>query len=320
MQRIKIKRSDTDRWIGIAAASTVIDSGTLEAGLPRFAEWGYAVRVDDTITEKFRYFAGTDQTRADALIRLIRDPSVGTIWCARGGYGATRLLKLLDAAKAPALLRKNPKLLFGFSDVTALHFYFHQHGLASVHAPMPGTAAWGVLKPSTEKILRATLAGKLETGAASHTAAWKPKILHTTGKEAEGIILGGNLSLVATLAGTPWQPNLNGALLFLEDCGEAPYRVDRMLTQLDNAGMLKKIRGVLLGDFEDGVVYRDDAERKHWRAIFLERFAHLGIPVLSNLPVGHGKRNEPLPLGVKARITKAGRLELLEQPVRAAKS
>ena len=317
MQRTRLNRTHTNRWIGVAAASTVIDPKTLEEGLQRFAEWGYAVRVDDTITAQHRYFAGDDETRANALLRLIQDPSVGAIWCARGGYGATRLLKLLDAARAPTLLPKNPKLLFGFSDVTALHFYFYQHGLPSVHAPMPATKTWAALPPKTERVLRRLLKGELELGPKSHTAEWKPKILHATNREAEGVILGGNLSLIATLAGTPWQPKLDGSLLFLEDCGEAPYRVDRMLTQLDNAGMLKKIRGVLLGDFEDGVVYRDETERKYWKGIFLERFAGLGVPVLSNLPVGHGKRNEPLPLGVKGRITKAGRLELLEQPVKA---
>lgn len=316
MQRTKLKKLHTDRWIGVAAASTVIEEKMLEDGLLRFAEWGYPVRVDDSIYERHRYFAGTDATRANALLRLIQDPSVGTIWCARGGFGASRLLKLLDQAKAPALLRRHPKLLLGFSDVTALHFYFYQAaGLASVHAPMPATGRWLELPPRTEKVLRRLLKGQLELGKDSHTAAWRPKTLHHTGKESEGVLMGGNLSLVATLAGTPWQPKLDNTILFLEDCGEAPYRVDRMLTQLDNAGMLRKLRGVLLGDFEDGVMYREPAERKYWKQIFLERFADLGVPVLTHLPVGHGKHNEPLPLGVKARITKQGKLELLEQPV-----
>lgn len=317
MQRTRLNRSHTDRWIGVTAASTVIDPKTLEEGLPRFAEWGYAVRIDDTIFEQERYFAGSDETRAQALLRLIQDPSVGTIWCARGGYGAARLLKLLDQARAPALLKKHPKLLFGFSDVTALHLYFNQHGLPSVHAPMPATKAWATLPPKTERVLRQILKGSLELGAKSYTAAWRPKILHATKREAEGNLVGGSLTLLTSLLGTPWQPKLDGSLLFLEDCGEAPYRVDRMLNQLEGAGLLKNIRGVLLGDFEEGVVYRDPAERRYWKEIFLERFAGRGIPVLAGLPFGHGKKNEPVPVGVKARITKAGRLELLEQPVKA---
>jgi len=317
MRRTTIDRHVTERWIGVAAPGTVIDPSTLDEGLTRFAEWGYAVRVDDTITAKDRYFAGSDETRANALLRLIQDPSVGAIWCARGGYGATRILKLLDAGRAPAHLAKNPKLLLGFSDVTALHLYFYLHGLPSVHGPMPGTKAWASLDLRTEKILRRILKGTMELGAASHTAQWKPKFLCAPKKEAEGILVGGSLTLLTSLVGTPWQPNLDGAILFLEDCGEAPYRVDRMLTQLDNAGMLKKIRGVLLGDFEDGVVYRDAAERKNWKPIFQERFAALNVPVLAGLPFGHAKRNEPVPVGVKARITKAGKIELLEQPVRA---
>ena len=119
------------------------------------------------------------------------------------------------------------------------------------------------------------------------------------------------------LIGTPWQPDLRGAILFLEDCAERPYQVDRMLTHLANAGMLKGLRGVLLGDFETDVVYKEKGERKYWKELFLERFAPLKVPVLEKLPVGHGRENEPLPLGVKAAISKTGRLLLLEQPIEA---
>lgn len=315
MQRNIIRETNAERSIGVVAASTLIQAEALGKGLPRFAKWGFPVRVDDTIYEKFRYFAGTDQARADALVRLLKDKSVGTVWCARGGYGATRILKLLDEAGAPALMRRDPKLLIGFSDVTALHFYFWQKaGVPSLHAPMPATARWEELPSGTEKVLRRALTGKLELGAKSHTAAWRGKAL-VGGKASEGILLGGNLSLLDTLIGTPWQPNLNGAILFLEDCGELPYRVDRMLTHLDNAGMLKGLRGVLLGDFEEGVVYREPTEKKYLKAIFQERFGDLGVPVIMNLPVGHGEKNEPLPLGVRARISVKGKLELLEQPV-----
>jgi muramoyltetrapeptide carboxypeptidase len=318
MRREKQKPSKTDRWIGITAPSTLLNPKLLEKSLERFAQWGYPVRMDDSIFEKFRYFAGTDENRAQSLLRLLRDPSVGTIWCARGGYGATRILKKLDAAGAPKLMARDPKLLFGFSDVTALHLYFYHHlKLPSVHSPMPAGTKWPKMPARTDRILQSILKGRLPLGTKSHTADWKGKPLYLPGKKTTGVILGGNLSMLVSLLGTPWQPDLKGAFLFLEDCGEAPYRVDRMLTQLENAGMLKGLRGVLLGDFEADVIYREPAEKKYWKEVLLERFADRKIPVLSGLPVGHGKYNEPLPLGVRAEITARGRLFLLEQPVKS---
>lgn len=317
MQRTISIKNSTFRGIGVAAASTLISPELLDRALPRFAAWGYPVRVDDSVRERFRYFAGTDESRAQGLMRLLRDPHVGTIWCARGGYGATRILSRLDELGAPKALKSDPKLLLGYSDATALHLYFHHTaGLPTVHAPMPATLSWQRMRPSTAKVLQALLAGQLGLGKKSHTAEWKLRALSGRGRKAEGVILGGNLSLLATLVGTPWQPDLKGALLFLEDCGEVPYRVDRMLTQLENAGMFRGLAGVLLGDFEADVKYREPAERGYWKSVLLERFSGLGIPVLGGLPVGHGKRNEPLPLGVRGQITSGGKLLLLEQPVR----
>lgn len=314
MRRTKISAKGVQRWIGVTASSTQINAELLEKALLRFARWDYPVRVDDTIYEQFRYLAGSDSVRASALVRLLRDPSVGTVWCARGGYGATRILSLLDRMGAPALMKRDPRLLLGYSDVTALHLYFYHHlRLPSVHCQMPATMAWQKMTSSAERVLKGILAGRMPVGRASHTAGWKLRSL--AGGSAEGVIVGGNLSLIASMVGSPWQANLNGALLFIEDCAEAPYRVDRMLTQLANAGIFKGLRGVLLGDFEADVVYREPAEKRYFREIFLERFGALGIPVLSGLPCGHGRRNEPLPLGVRAEITSRGRLLLLEQPV-----
>ncbi|MCO5144208.1 MAG: LD-carboxypeptidase, partial [Oligoflexia bacterium] len=131
----------------------------------------------------------------------------------------------------------------------------------------------------------------------------------------EGIILGGNLSIILSLLGTPYLPDFTDAILFLEDCGEPPYRVDRMLTQLASAGILQKLQGVLLGDFEADVVYTDPkAEKSYWKPTLRERFLDLNIPILEKLPVGHGKYNEPLPLGVRASIQKNGNLKILESP------
>lgn len=306
------------KTIGIAAASWQITPELVKNSLPRFARWGYPVRTDDTIYGKMRYFAGTDEERANGLMRLIEDPTVGTIWCARGGYGAARTLGLLDRMGAPARLRKNPKLLVGYSDSTALHFYFQKAGCATLHAPMPATASWSKIPARVDRILQSILAGRLELGKKSYSAGWKTKVLAGKGRPAEGVIRGGNLTVLASLTGTRWQPDLSGAFLFMEDCGENPYRVDRMLHQMEGAGMFAGLRAVLLGDFEKDVVYKYPKEKTYWKEIFLERFAGLGIPVISGLPVGHGAKNEPLPFGVAAALDSRGRLLLLEQPVKPA--
>ncbi len=318
MQRATISGSRLERIVGIAAASWAVDQKNLKKSLDRFARWGLPVCVAEQVHSQHRYFAGLDEERARALDAFARDPYIGTIWCARGGYGSARLLPLLDKWKTAAALRRDPKLLIGYSDVTALHLYFfHKLGLPSLHATMPGTPRFSSLTPRMDKLLRATLAGKLDLGKKSFTSEWKTKNLIPAKRDTEGVILGGNLSLVASMVGTPWQPELSGKFLFLEDCGERPYRVDRMLSQLANAGMFRGLRGVLLGDFETDVEYKEKAEKKYWKEIFHERFAPLGIPVLDGLPVGHGKDNDPLPLGVRAAITKKGKLLLLGQPVKA---
>jgi muramoyltetrapeptide carboxypeptidase len=317
MRRAIIPGNRLERTIGIAAASSVVNQNNLEKSLERFARWGVPVAVADQVRLQKRYLAGPDEERAAALDSFARDKTVGTIWCARGGYGSTRLLPLLDKLGTAAALARNPKLLIGYSDVTGLHLYFHKKtGLPSLHAAMPGTPRFATLPPRLDKLLRRTLAGELELGKKSHTAEWNPRRLCGPSRAAEGVLLGGNLSLLVNLVGTPWQPDLRGKILFLEDCAERPYQVDRMLTLLSNAGMLKGLAGVLLGDFETDVLYKEKGERRYWREVFTERFEPLKIPVLQNIPVGHGKKNEPLPLGVRFAITKTGKLWLLEQPVR----
>ena len=311
MQYTKFLSYDS-RKSGMISPSFAPNPKLIDAGLKSLRSWGYDTILDHRAKNKYRYFAGTDKDRAAAIHAMVRNRNVGTIWCARGGYGTTRLLPHLDKLGTGKAMKTDPKLLIGFSDITALHFYFWQRARTpSLHGPMPGTGLWEKMSFQTQSLMQAAIAGFLPVGKESHSLEWKTKFL-TKPKRAEGIVLGGNLSMLATLAGTPWQPDLSGALLFLEDCGENPYRVDRMLCQLENAKMLKGIRGVLLGDFETDVVYRSPKEKKYWKEIFLERFS---VPVLTNLPCGHADRNEPLPLGVSAEILLDGKLRYLEQPV-----
>ncbi len=304
----------TGETIGIAAPASCLDAKLLQSGAERLASWGYPVLLDPRLIERHGSFAGSDEVRAELFVKLLRNPEVKAIWCARGGYGVTRLLSQLDTLGAPALLRKKPKVILGYSDITALHLYaFHHAKLKTVHSPVVATKKWLELPKKSQKILQSILAGTMGTGKQSHTLAWPTKLLHPLhGGAMEGRILGGNLTLLSSMAGTPWMPSLKGNFLFFEDCAEPAYKLDRMLTQLHNSGALRGIAGAFVGDLSADVAL-GKGEKHAWKAVLEDRLASFGVPVLYNLPVGHGRKNEALPLGTLVRLTKAGKIELLEQ-------
>jgi muramoyltetrapeptide carboxypeptidase len=297
--------------LGIAAPASFIDKKLLRSGMEQLASWDYAVSCDQRVLERERFHAGSDLVRAQIFDALVKDPSVRAIWCARGGYGVTRILPLLEKMHTLQKLKKNPKLILGYSDITALHLWAYQTmGLKSVHAPLIATAKWLKLSSATKKNLLQILRGTLLLKEKSYTRRWPTRWLGK-GKAVEGIILGGNLTLLTNFLGTRWQPQFKGALLFIEDCAEPAYRIDRMIQHLKNAGALKGVRAILVGDLVADTL--PSTQKCNWKNVLAAHFPD--TPVLINLPVGHGKKNEPLPLGVKARITNAGKLELLEQVV-----
>jgi muramoyltetrapeptide carboxypeptidase len=259
------------------------------------------------------YLAGDDALRAADLHAALADDEVAALHCLRGGYGTMRLLPQLDAA----LVRAHPKLLIGYSDITALHALWCREGLPSLHAPMPAS---DLLLPGREadaEALFALLHGGLEAGRvfAPTLQAASPG-LHVPGV-AEGRLIGGNLSLVAALLGTPWAWDARGAILFLEDLNEEDYRVDRMLTQLRLAGVFDQVAGVVLGSF---------TEMADPSGLLEERIASVcrraGKPLIAGWPTGHGTPNRPLPMGLRARLVvepqHAARLEWLEGLLQAA--
>lgn len=311
MQRISPKAILPGSMIGIAAPASFLDKKLLRSGMERLASWDYAVQCDPRVLKRDRFHAGTDTVRAEIFDNLVGDSNVRAIWCARGGYGVTRILPLLEKMHTLKKLKKNPKLILGYSDITALHIWAYQAmGLKSLHCPLVATPKWLKLPAPTKKVLQQILTGTLALGKSSYTTRWPTRWLGK-GKNVEGIILGGNLTLLTNFLGTRWQPDLTGSLLFIEDCAEPTYRIDRMIQHLKNSGALNGVRAILVGDL---VADAPPAPKgMDWKKVLQNHFKN--IPVLINLPVGHGKKNEPLPLGVKARITNAGKLEILEQVV-----
>ncbi len=280
--------------IRIVAPAGSFDATALAEGAARLRT-RYEVRVGEGIGERRGYLAGDDRRRLEELHRALEEPDVRAIVCARGGYGAARLLDRLPSGT----VRRSRKLLVGFSDVTALHAAWALAGLRSLHAPM---VAW-LGAASDDALARWFRAVEGEPPAPFATEAIVPGA-------AEGPLVGGNLAVLAGLAGTPWFPPVDGAILFLEDVGERPYRVDRMLTQLRLAGVFGRVAGVAVGAFTGCDAGPDGTTVD---AVLRDRLGDLAVPVVAGLPVGHVDDNVPLPLGARARIeAEPSRLVVLE--------
>ena len=234
------------------------------------------------------YLAGDDATRLADLHAALAAPDVAAIHCMRGGYGAMRLLPEIDTA----LVRSARKLLIGYSDITALHALWCREGLVSLHAPMPTSDH---LKAGREADTEA-LFKLLQQGHAAGST-WQPALLPgpslRIAGSATGRLVGGNLSLVAALLGTPFAWPAHGSILFLEDINEDAHRVDRLLTQLRLAGVLDAVAGFVLGSFTEGDRPLGPLQ---------QMLAPLGKPTLGGWPAGHGTPNLPLPLGAQVRL------------------
>ena len=289
--------------IGVIAPAGPAQPDQLAAVEALYARQGHRVRLYPGCREIAGYLAGSDAQRLADLHAAISDDEVAAIHCLRGGYGAMRLLDAIDTA----LLRRKPKLLIGYSDITALHALWCRFGLPALHAPMPAS---DLIKPGREVdevALFALLREGLHAGDVL-APALEPGTLRVAGT-AEGTLIGGNLSLVAALLGTGFEWQAEGAILFLEDIHEELYRVDRLLTQLRLAGVLDAVRGIVLGSF---------TEATSPQALLQQMLGGLGKPVLGGWPSGHGTPNRPLPLGVRVRLDAgAGQLRLLEDFLQA---
>ncbi len=284
--------------VGVVAPAGPVKPEALAAVPTLYARHGLRVRLYPGCEANTGYLAGPDALRLADLHAALADDDVAAIHCLRGGYGAMRILDGIDAD----LVRTKPKLLIGYSDITALHALWAGEGLPSLHAPMPASDLIKPGREADEAALFDVLLGGLHAGTVLQPTleADTPR----TAGVAEGPLIGGNLSLVAALMGTPWAWNPHGAILFLEDVSEEPYRVDRYLTQLRLGGVLGAVAGVVLGSFTDETYPLD---------LLKATFEGLGKPVLGGWPTGHGTPNRPLPMGLRARLdTTAGTLTLLE--------
>lgn len=278
----RLKQGDT---IGIVAPASHFDLEKFNRGIAVLESMGFNTSVPEGLFNKKGYFAGSDLERAEMVNRYFADTNVKAIMCARGGYGSIRILSLLDYKT----IQKNPKIFVGFSDVSALlSTLYLRCRLVTFHGPTVTTLA------NSDNRTKDSVFSMI-------TSREKPEITMESGitiqpGSASGPVLGGNLNTLCHLLGTPFQPDFKDCILFLEDRGEAAYRIDRMLSQMKLAGCFNGLAGFILGNFEDcgdtddiiriaGDIFKDDK-----------------IPILAGLKVGHGKRNLAIPTGLNATL------------------
>ena len=293
-----------DRVAVVAPAGPVLPE-RLEAGLSVLRSWGLDVVLGEHVVggdRRWEYLAAEDAARAGDLMRAWCDPDVSALVCARGGYGVHRMVDLLDW---PALAKAGPKVLVGFSDVTALHQAFAAHlGMSTVHGPV--VTSLGAGDDESRERLRSLLLDPVPGLSITPTAART-----VVGGQADGVLVGGNLALVAAEAGTPNRMPAAGSIAVLEDVDEPAYRLDRLLTQLLRSGWFDQVHGIVLGDFTGGVTTEtlDDLAR--------DRLGALGVPVVAGAAFGHAARNLAFPLGVRAHLdADAGSVVVTDRPLR----
>lgn len=270
--------------IRVIAPSSPFDPEELALGIARL-EQRYVVSRDPSLLERHGYLAGDDARRGRELRAAIDDPGVHAIVAARGGYGATRLLGQLELSR----IAQSAKLLVGFSDITALHAQWARAELQSVHGPMVAALGRGDDGAELARVCEA-IEGR------AHSISGLRAI---SAGRASGRLMGGNLAVLTALLGTPYMPRLDGAILMLEDIGERPYRVDRMLTSLAQSGALAAVAGIVLGAFTDA---RPGPDGTTVETVLAERLDGLGIPVATGAPIGHVDDNRPVPLGGLAEL------------------
>lgn len=274
--------------------------------LQRAAEWlerlGFVVKFGQYVNRSDGYLAGTDQQRLDDLHAMFADPAIKAIVCSRGGYGCARFADRIDFD----LIRKNPKIFWGYSDITyLLNAFWKKTGLVTFHGPMPSS---DLGRPDVPLMSRQLFSQLFQPTTLRYDEHISPlHVIH--GGSAEGRLIGGNLSLLVSTLGTPFELDTRGCILLIEDVGEQPYRVDGMLNQLRLAGKLERAAGFVIGDFRP----EDDSEVDEIHKVIVHYIRPFKKPAVSGFLIGHCQPHFSVPLGTDALLD-ADRKQLWVQP------
>jgi muramoyltetrapeptide carboxypeptidase len=312
---IKPKRLKAGDTLGVIAPASALSEKVILRAIENLTSLGFKVKLGKNVREQKGYLAGTDEQRLEDLHWAFSDPEVDAVWCIRGGYGVTRILPKVDFK----LIKRNPKIFIGYSDITALHIAIHQKtGLVTFHGPVGTSDYTDFTKPNVWNLLtNPTPQYKLvhsEENQKKDSNLFKSEVI-TAGK-CRGQLIGGNLSLLSAMDGTPFAlGDLKGKILFMEDIDERPYRVDRMLTQMLQSHDLSKLAGIALGIFE-GCNPKPEENSLSLMECLKDRLGNLGIPVIYGLSFGHISNQYTLPVGIQAEMdTETGILTLLDSAV-----
>lgn len=313
MKTLKPPRLRKGDVIGIISpASPPSAQEKIDKGVQYLERLGYRVKVGQYVMAQHGYLAGTDEQRVGDLNSMLRDPSVKAVFAVRGGYGTPRLLHLVDYGA----VRRNPKIVVGYSDLTALQLaLLRKTGLVTISGPMVGVEMWENIDPYTEEHFWSVVTSPSRVGTLSNPE--NERLISYNKGKASGMLIGGNFALLASLLGTPYLPNLRKAVLVLEDVDEAPHRIDRMFAQLYHAGITKSIAALILGKFIDCVPSDPSTPHLTTEQVLEDTVSRVTCPVLMNLQYGHIAKKLTLPFGVQAAVdSRSGTLRILEGAVR----
>lgn len=275
--------------VALVAPAGPLKPGDLDRAVGNAKQLGWEPVVGSFVNSADGYFAGPDDVRLDDFNEALRTDTIDAVWCLRGGYGAMRLIENLDYDA----LKRRPKAIIGFSDITALHCAVALRAdLWSIHGP----TARGKLTAFSEKSLRAA------ASRSDQPAGDAPDARTLVRGRARGHLMGGNLSILAAIHGTPFQPNYEGAILVLEDVNEAPYRIERMLLQLRLSGQLQKCAGIAFGQFTNPAEDTSLGGNRSIEVILAEAAEAAGVPAIAGIPLGHIDEQWSLPMGAEAEL------------------
>jgi len=309
---IKPKQLSDGATIGIISpASRPSDEKKYRNGIQYLINLGYKVVESQHVLDSYGYLAGHDKDRADDLNLMFRDTQIDAIFCSRGGYGTPRIINEIDFEA----IKNNPKIFVGYSDITTINLAIWQTtGLINFSGPMVAVEMGKGIDPFTEQMFWKALKSTDPIGTLAHPSD-SPIQIVKPGK-ANGRLLGGCLSLINVVLGTPYCPDFNNAILFIEDIEEEPYRIDRYLAQLKMAGILRQINGLVIGQFVDCVPSEPEKPNLKLNQIFKDYFSDLDIPIISNFAYGHVPVKHTMPVGVKVELdTDRGALIITESVV-----
>lgn len=299
MKALKPRRLRKGDTIGIVVpASPPPDPAVIDKSMNVLEQLGYRVILGEHCRKRWGYLAGSDEERAADLQKMFSDPDIHMIMSLRGGWGTARLLNLLDFYS----IARHPKIFVGFSDITMLHIAINQMaGFVTFHGPMMTSHFTKDNLPAyTSESFWRMVMDIAPFGSILMKDGEKPVTL--VEGQAEGPLIGGNLSIVVTTLGTPYEIQTKGKILFIEDVDEKPYRIDRMLTHLITAGKLQQCAGIVCGAFTGEEPEKSDEWKQNYKDVLCDRLIPLGIPVAIGFPFGHVDINATLPVGVPARL------------------